>query len=135
MTDTNRETPQEGMQVHGSDGERIGQIERLEDEFMLVNKGLLKGETYVPVSIVQRIENGVVVLTMTKDSVEAKEWTQRPEGKTMTVSNSPAEFRTDEITQVSTSAQPGRDAIVDTDTESFADRGDMDTNRRPDDPD
>lgn len=132
-TNPTPETPQPGMQVYGSDEDRLGDVRRIENDQLVVNTGLLRDDLYIPVSMVDRVDQGRVVLTMPKATIEAKDWTVPPEGNTMTVSGQPAEDRPDALNEVSTSASPGRDAVVDADTDAFDDRPDMDSNRRPDD--
>lgn len=128
--DTRHDTPEKGMQVHGADGMRIGQITQLEDDFMVVDKGPMLDEIFVPRTIVGRIQQGVVVLTMSREAVEGKDWTAAARGTTMTLGYTPAEERTEALNQVSTTAQPGFDSVVDVDTDAFDDTG-MDTNKRP----
>jgi hypothetical protein len=127
----NRPTPSQGMQVHGAEGDHLGQIDSIEGEFILVNPGLMKRAFPVPKSLVKTIRQDIVVLGATGDEARNTDWTSAEASATMTVSGEPAEHRPDDLNQVSTTASPGKNAVVDVDTDRYDHRTDMDTNRRP----
>ncbi len=129
--DANLTTPAEGMQVHGAEGDHLGQIDSIEGEFILVNPGLMKRAFPVPKTLVKAIRQEIVVLRVTGEEAQNTDWTTAETNSTMTVSGEPAEDRPDALNQVSTSASPGKNAVVDVDTDRYDHRTDMDTNRRP----
>ncbi|HEV2127034.1 MAG TPA: DUF2171 domain-containing protein [Thermomicrobiales bacterium] len=122
--------PEKGMQVYGSDAGRLGDIRRIEGDFLVVDQGILRDDLYIPRSVVDRIDQqGRVVLTLSKDEVKSRGWTDPALGGAITVSGQPAEHRPDALNQVSTTATPGMDDVINVDTIEFDDRPDMDTNR------
>ncbi|MBA3587499.1 MAG: DUF2382 domain-containing protein [Chloroflexi bacterium] len=70
---------QTGADVYGSDGEKIGTVSGVADNYFVIEKGfILTTDIYVPMSAVTGIEDEHVMLSMTKDQVENADWSNAP---------------------------------------------------------
>lgn len=70
---------QTGADVYGSDGEKIGSVSGVADNYFVIEKGfILTTDIYVPMSAVSGIEDEHVMLSMTKDEVENADWSNAP---------------------------------------------------------
>lgn len=128
--DRDQTTPQPGMQVYGSDAKRLGDIKAIENDTLVLDRGFMRDDFYIPLTMVDRIDRGRVVLTMSGSEVNAGSWTVPTAGAGMTVSGQPAENRPETLNEVSTTAKPGMDSVADVDTDQFDDRPDMDGPRK-----
>ena len=69
-----------GTSVYGSDGEKIGDVAGLADNYFVIEKGFLfTTDIYVPMSAVSGVTEDGVTLSMTKDEVENSDWSNQPE--------------------------------------------------------
>ena len=72
---------QAGWTVAGSDGGKVGDIEEVGPDYLLVTKGLIfKTDLYVPHDAIAEVDpaDGRVILSVPKDEVENMGWTEPP---------------------------------------------------------
>lgn len=71
--------PQVGMEVFGSDGEKIGKIEAVEANHFVVSKGFLfPKDHFIPLTAVNNYDAENVYLNVTKDGALEQEWGEHP---------------------------------------------------------
>jgi uncharacterized protein (TIGR02271 family) len=73
---------QAGWSAHGRDGDKIGEIEEIGQNYLLVTKGLIfPKDLYIPMTNVQSVDasEGQVVLDVDKSQVDDMGWDQPPE--------------------------------------------------------
>jgi len=123
--------PREGMNVYGSDGDKVGEVDAVERDYFVVRKGFFFPEDhYIPRNAVANFDEDNIYLSYTKDEVLSQNWTSEPEAgsyDTTTLAGTQVGDRAADLNQVNTTAQPGRDAGTDT-TGVAADAG-YDTGR------
>ncbi|MBA2362406.1 MAG: DUF2382 domain-containing protein [Chloroflexia bacterium] len=74
---------QNGWDVYGSDGDKIGDVSDLGPNYVLVTKGFLfTKDIYIPTSAITGIENDRVYLNIAKDQVDSMGWDQAPTSDT-----------------------------------------------------
>ena len=79
MRNTSGNQIKTGTDVYGSDGEKIGSIAGVADNYFVIEKGFIfTTDIYVPMSAVARVDDDKVMLSMTKDQVENEDWTREP---------------------------------------------------------
>lgn len=79
--DNTQFTPQNGMDVFGSDGEKVGTIDAVERDHFVVRKGWFFPEDhYIPFSAVNTWDEGAVHLNVTKDGALEQQWGVQPTG-------------------------------------------------------
>lgn len=79
MTNTYANQIQTGTDVYGSDGEKIGSVTGLADNYFVIEKGFIfTTDLYVPMSAVAGVNDDGIQLTMTKDQVENEDWSTQP---------------------------------------------------------
>lgn len=72
---------QAGWDVVDSNADKIGTVEEVGQDYLLVRKGLIfTSDLYIPTSAVSSVEDGVVYLNVVKDEVESRGWGDRPSG-------------------------------------------------------
>lgn len=77
--DPNTFTPQMGMDVIGSDGEKVGEIDAVEQDYFVVRKGFFfPQDHYIPFSAVDSFEERAVYLNVTKDGALEQQWNEAP---------------------------------------------------------
>ena len=70
---------QNGWDVYGSDGEKVGDVDEVGPNYVLVQKGMFfTKDLYVPTSAITDIEDDRVTLNVTKDQVESMGWDEPP---------------------------------------------------------
>lgn len=72
---------QAGWNARGSDGDKIGDIEEVGPNYLLVTKGLFfPTDLYIPTSAITQVdaEGGEVILNVTKSEVEDQGWNEPP---------------------------------------------------------
>jgi uncharacterized protein (TIGR02271 family) len=77
----NRETltVHEGMDVVGSDGEKLGSVHRVEGGYLVAQKGwLFPSDYYIPASAITGVQGEQVILNVTKDEVLNQGWESAP---------------------------------------------------------
>jgi len=72
--------PQIGMDVVGADGEKVGEIDAVEQDYFVVRKGFFfPQDHYIPLSAISSYdEDGKVYLNVTKDQALEQEWGNPP---------------------------------------------------------
>ncbi|MBA2362410.1 MAG: DUF2171 domain-containing protein [Chloroflexia bacterium] len=125
---------QNGWDVYGSDGDKIGDVGNLGPNYVLVMKGFLfTKDIYIPTSAITGIEHDRVYLNIAKDQVDSMGWDQAQtddtssrmmadttSGTTGTVETSTTPSRADDSTTATTATNDSttvtsRDAATDTD--------------------
>ena len=79
--DTNYDQIQAGWSAHGSDGDKIGDIEEVGQNYLLVTKGLIfPKDLYIPQSAIRDVdtEQGQVYLNVEKSQVDDMGWNEPP---------------------------------------------------------
>ncbi|MDP9379227.1 MAG: DUF2382 domain-containing protein [Chloroflexota bacterium] len=70
---------QNGWDVYGSDGEKIGDVNDVGPNYLLVTKGFLfTKDIYIPPSAITGIEQDRVYINVAKDQVDSMGWDQAP---------------------------------------------------------
>jgi hypothetical protein len=67
-----------GWSVVGNDGNRLGTIRDVGQNYVLASRGGLSGGLYVPASAIANVERGTVFLNLTKREAEQMGWEQPP---------------------------------------------------------
>jgi uncharacterized protein (TIGR02271 family) len=79
MNNTYATQIQTGTDVYGSDGEKIGSVAGIADNYFVIEKGFIfTTDIYVPMSAVTSVDDDRITLSMTKDQVENSDWTHEP---------------------------------------------------------
>jgi uncharacterized protein (TIGR02271 family) len=76
--------PQNGMDVIGADGEKVGEIDAVERDYFVVRKGFFfPQDHYIPMTAISSYdEDGKVYLNVTKDEALEQEWGNPPQEST-----------------------------------------------------
>lgn len=73
--------PQNGMDVIGADGEKIGGIDGVERDYFVVRKGFFfPQDHYIPMTAISSYDDDAVYLNVTKDEALEQEWQNPPGG-------------------------------------------------------
>jgi uncharacterized protein (TIGR02271 family) len=76
-------SPQMGMDVIGSDGEKVGEIDAVEQDYFVVRKGFFfPSDHYIPFSAVDSYDDNGVYLNVTKDGALDQQWGNAPVSST-----------------------------------------------------
>lgn len=67
-----------GWAIVGNDGHRLGTVHDVGQNYIVVSRGGLSGQMYVPASHVANVENDTVHLNLTKHQAEEMGWEQPP---------------------------------------------------------
>lgn len=71
---------QTGTTVYSSDGEKIGDVAGVADNYFIIEKGFIfTTDIYVPMSAVSSADDNGINLSLTKDEVEHSDWSSQPE--------------------------------------------------------
>jgi hypothetical protein len=71
----------EDLTLYSRDEEKIGHIDEVNPQFFVVSKGLLgREQLYLPRTGDERREDDRVYVSLTKEEIESRDWSQRPEG-------------------------------------------------------
>jgi uncharacterized protein (TIGR02271 family) len=71
---------EDGWDVFGADGEKVGDVKEAYETYFVVSKGFfMPTELYVPTSAISNVEKDRVYLNVPKGEVEAQGWDQPPE--------------------------------------------------------
>ena len=77
--DLNQFAPQNGMDVIGADGEKVGEIDGVERDYFIVRKGFFfPQDHYIPMTAISSFDDNQVFLNVTKDEALEQEWTNEP---------------------------------------------------------
>ena len=66
-----------GMVVLGADNESVGLVKQVDDTYFLLDRELER-DIYMPLELIARVKNKLVVLSITADEVNTREWPQPP---------------------------------------------------------
>lgn len=76
-------TPQMGMDVIGSDGEKVGEIDAVEQDYFVVRKGFFfPSDHYIPFSAIDSYDDNALYLNVTKDGALDQQWGDAPVSST-----------------------------------------------------
>ena len=79
MHDTYASQIQTGTDVYGSDGEKVGSVAGISDNYFVIEKGFIfTTDIYVPMSAVTSVDDDRITLSMTKGQVEDADWAHEP---------------------------------------------------------
>jgi uncharacterized protein (TIGR02271 family) len=68
-----------GTSVYGSDGEKLGDVAGVTENYFVVEKGFFfPTDVYVPMSAIRTVDEDGIQLTMTKDEAESSDWSAPP---------------------------------------------------------
>jgi hypothetical protein len=114
---------QSDWDVYSSDGANLGTVVEVGPSYVLVQKGLIfVHDTYVPRSAISRVDDGAVYLTLSKDELQSRDWSQPPTDDMGTdYVTSPRTGRTDAYATGGTTYPAG----TRTDTYDDRDRGEV----------
>ncbi|MBA3275647.1 MAG: DUF2382 domain-containing protein [Chloroflexia bacterium] len=77
-----------GMDVQGSDGEKVGSVQDVQGDYVVVSKGFFfPTDYYIPVSAITNADEGNVYLNVTKDEALNQGWDQVPDTTTTTTTS------------------------------------------------
>jgi len=69
----------EGQDVYASDGNHLGTVDEVGGNYVLVQKGLIfRKDVYVPLSAIDRLEDGSLWLDVAKDGIDSRGWDSPP---------------------------------------------------------
>jgi uncharacterized protein (TIGR02271 family) len=69
-----------GWDVLGADGEKVGDVADVQNNYLTVSKGFIfKTDMYIPVSAISNVEHDRVYLNITKDEIERQGWDRLPD--------------------------------------------------------
>jgi uncharacterized protein (TIGR02271 family) len=67
-----------GWQIVGSDGENIGTVASVEEDYFVVSEGFFfPSERYIPAAAIRAVEEGSVLLSVSKEEIDARGWNTR----------------------------------------------------------
>lgn len=100
--------PQVGMDVVGSDDQKVGAVDAVEQDYFVVQKGFFFPEDhYIPLSAVTSYDDKKVFLNVTKDQALEQQWTTPPVAGYDSARTDLDANREDDLAAVDTTAQPG----------------------------
>jgi hypothetical protein len=68
-----------GMNVYGSDNEKVCDVDEVYNGYLLCKKGLIfKSDSYIPFSAISDVREDKIFLNMPKDQMDYTNWTQPP---------------------------------------------------------
>lgn len=68
-----------GTSVYGSDGEKIGEVAAITEQYFVIEKGFFfPTDVYVPMSAVRTVDEDGIQLSMTKEEAESSDWSGPP---------------------------------------------------------
>lgn len=77
--DISQFVPQNGMDVIGADGEKVGGIDGVERDYFVVRKGFFfPQDHYIPMTAISSYDDKAVYLNVTKDEALEQEWHNPP---------------------------------------------------------
>ncbi len=116
--DQNRSTfdIREGMDIIGSDGEKIGSVDHFEGDSIVVKGGLFSGDQLIPISSVAQADANQAYLNVTKDAAQNGQWLSETE------------------TTMGTSSAMGTDQTLGTTGSTYADTATSETMERDQQP-
>jgi hypothetical protein len=67
-----------GWAVVGNDGQRLGTVQDVSQDYVLMSRAAFSGQLYVPASAIANVEHEVVHLNLAKNEAEQMGWEQPP---------------------------------------------------------
>lgn len=67
-----------GWAIVGNDGQRLGTVHEVSQNYIVASRGLLAGVLYVPASHIANVEHEVVHLNLARNEAEQMGWEQPP---------------------------------------------------------
>lgn len=135
---------EEGTEVYGSDGEKVGSVVAVQPHYLVVEKGFFfPTDYYIPRSALTSYDDGKVFLNVSKDEALNQGWDQAPvDEETVVTSSSSSSTQDDVLLQDETlsrdpslgsagSAAPGTTATGWRDTDTSREVTETDTLRVP----
>ena len=120
--DINQFVPEKGMDVIGSDDEKIGEVDAVEQDYFVVRKGFFFPEDhYIPVSAISTYDDNRIYLTYTRDQVLEQDWVAPPTTDA-TLTGTDVDYRDSDLNQVDTTSRPGTAPDLDIDRDTLVDR-------------
>lgn len=116
--------PQQGMTVYGADGDKIGDIDAVEQDYVVVRKGFFfPQDHFIPMDAIASYDDNGIYLSYTKEQVLEQQWAEPPTTGT-TLAGTQADARAADLNQVDTSTRAGQDTVYDDlDVERTTDEG------------
>ena len=115
--DPSQFVPQNGMDVIGADGEKVGEIDGVERDYFIVRKGFFfPQDHYIPMTAISSYEENQVYLNVTKDEALEQEWTNAPGGEITTSGDQSTMLDSDNVNYDNTSLPTDEDGRVLQDT-------------------
>jgi hypothetical protein len=69
-----------GAPVYGAEGDRFGEVDRVEPHYFVIRKGLLfRHDLHLPMSTVGGVDDDGVHLALTKWEVDERDWSDPPD--------------------------------------------------------
>ena len=99
---------QQGAEVFGTDGSKMGKVKTWDEHYLVVEKGVLfSKDYYVPFSAVSNFTEQEVFLNLTKEEALKQGWENEPIGETFVESAAEAEkFNTGAFSQNAYEVEP-----------------------------
>lgn len=105
---------QTGMDVFGTDGEKVGEVDGVEQNHFIVRKGFFfPQDHFIPMTAVASVDEANVYLNVFKDEALELQWTEIPEGTV--VPESPLEQANEEPAATEASEAPTEPLDLDQD--------------------
>jgi uncharacterized protein (TIGR02271 family) len=115
--DLSQFVPQNGMDVIGADGEKIGEIDGVERDYFIVRKGFFfPQDHYIPMTAISSYEENQVYLNVTKDEALEQEWTSEPAGGMETTTSGDQSTYVDNVQYDNSTLATDQDGVVIEDT-------------------
>jgi hypothetical protein len=67
-----------GWAVVGNDGRRLGTVQDVGQEYLVVSRGAFSGDLYVPSSAIANVEHELVHLNLARNEADQMGWEQPP---------------------------------------------------------
>jgi len=111
---------QQGWNVYGIDGGKVGEVSEVGTNYVLVQKGwLFTRDIYIPLSAIASVEDDAVLLNLSKDQIETMDWDTAPTGETSTATYGTTYDTAASMTGMAGTAAPtvtGTDDVVTSDS-------------------
>ena len=88
MSWSNTTQIQVGSDVYGSDGDKVGTVAEVQPTYLVVEKGFFfPTDYYIPMSAITQVQDGQVVLNVSKDTALHSGWETIPETTSTTMTD------------------------------------------------
>jgi len=76
---TTQTTIERGTNVYGSDGEKVGDVSEVQNDYFVIEKGFIfTTDLYIPTSMVHSQDADGLHLSLSKDEIEKGDWSSVP---------------------------------------------------------